>query len=161
MLVVMGVSGSGKTTVARMLATRLGWTFAEGDDFHPQANVDKMAAGHPLDDADRWPWLARVADWIDDRLADGRSGVVTCSALKRSYRDVLRRPDVVFVHLDGDRALLAERIKERHGHFMPAALLDSQLATLEPLTADERSVVVDVAAPPSAIVDEIVSRLPG
>jgi gluconokinase len=120
-----------------------------------------MAAGHPLDDADRWPWLARVADWIDDRLADGRSGVVTCSALKRSYRDVLRRPDVVFVHLDGDRALLAERIKERHGHFMPAALLDSQLATLEPLTADERSVVVDVAAPPSAIVDEIVSRLPG
>lgn len=159
LLVVMGVSGSGKTTVGRMLAARLAWPFAEGDDFHPPANIDKMASGHPLTDEDRWPWLAAIGRWIDERIEAAEDGVVTCSALKRSYRDVLRRPEVAFVHLTGDRAAIAERVAARHGHFMPAALLDSQLATLEPPDADERVIPVDLALPPSEIADQVVRAL--
>lgn len=158
-LVVMGVSGSGKTTVARMLATRLGWEFADGDDFHPQANIDKMSQGHPLTDEDRWPWLGAVAAWIDERARAGRSAVVTCSALKRSYRDALRVPEVVFVYLSGDPDLLKQRVAERHGHFMPAELLESQLADLEPPGGDERALTVDVSPTPPEIVDGIVARL--
>jgi carbohydrate kinase (thermoresistant glucokinase family) len=155
----MGVSGAGKTTIARALAARLGWDFADGDGFHPQANIDKMAAGQPLTDDDRWPWLRSVADWIRDHTDAGRDAVIACSALKRSYRDVLRGPGVVFVLLAGDRDTIAERLRARHGHFMPIALLDSQLATLEPPASDECAITVDVAASPSEIVDEILAQL--
>lgn len=158
-LVVMGVSGAGKTTIARMLANRLGWEFAEGDEFHPPGNIAKMAAGQPLTDADRLPWLAEIAGWIDGLIAAGRSGVISCSALRRSYRDQLRRPEVTFVYLTADRALLARRLAGRHGHYMPAALLDSQLAALERPGADERAVTVDVAADPSIVVDEVLTQL--
>jgi carbohydrate kinase (thermoresistant glucokinase family) len=143
-LVLMGVTGSGKSTVGGILAGRLGWPLCEGDDLHPPENVAKMASGHPLTDADRWPWLARVRAWIDEQVAAGRPGVVTCSALKRSYRDVLRGEHVVFVHLNGTRAQLAARLATRHGHFMPAALLDSQLADLEPPGPDEQALTVDI-----------------
>jgi len=158
-LVIMGVSGVGKSTVAALLAERLGWDFAEGDEMHPRANVAKMAAGHPLDDSDRWPWLATVASWIDDHTSAGRPGVVTCSALKRSYRDVLRGPHVVFVHLAGPTALIGSRIAGRQGHFMPPALLDSQLATLEPLGDDEAHIVVDAGNDVALEVEQIIQRL--
>ena len=131
-LVLMGVSGCGKSTVAALLAGRLGWDFEEGDDLHPAANVAKMAAGHPLDDADRRPWLAAVAAWIRQHTDAGRPGIITCSALKKSYRDVLRGDRVMFVYLAGTREQIAARLAARHGHFMPPALLDSQFATLEP-----------------------------
>ena len=155
-VVVMGVSGSGKTTVGEALAAALGWRFVEGDAFHPAANVEKMASGHPLDDDDRRPWLEALAAEIARDDAAGRSSVVGCSALKRAYRDILRAgaPDVRFLHVHGDKALLIERVSHRPGHFFPAALLDSQLATLEPLGPDERGVVVDVAAPVEAMVAE-------
>lgn len=148
-IVVMGVSGSGKTTVGEALARALGWRFIEGDAFHPAANVAKMSAGHPLDDDDRRPWLEALATEIARDDAAGRPSVVGCSALRRSYRDILRSgaEDVRFLHVHGDRALLWDRISHRPGHFFPPALLDSQLATLEPLGPDERGVVVDVAAP--------------
>ena len=149
-LVVMGVTGSGKSTLAALLAQRLGWRLQEGDALHPQANVDKMAAGQPLDDADRQPWLRLVAAWIDARAAAGEPGIVTCSALRRAYRDVLRREDVRFVHLTGERRLLAQRMLERSGHFMPASLLDSQLATLEAPDADEAAIAIDIALAPEA-----------
>jgi gluconokinase len=157
-VVVMGVAGSGKTTVAALLAERLGVPLAEADAFHPQVNIDKMAAGHPLTDDDRWPWLEAIAGWI--RTTDG--GVVTCSALKRSYRDLLRSGsgDVWFVHLDGTPELLAQRIGARSGHFMPAALLDSQLADLEPLGADEPGVTLDVAHSPEELVAAALRSLP-
>ncbi|GAB3565681.1 gluconokinase [Spelaeicoccus albus] len=158
-LVIMGVSGCGKSTVASGLASRLGWEFAEGDDFHPRANVDKMHDGHPLTDEDRWPWLRRIADWIAGTKSDSAPGIVTCSALKRSYRDVLRAPGVVFVHLTASKELLEERLSARKGHFMPADLLQSQLDTLEPLGPDERGIVVDVAAKPDEIVDSILTDL--
>jgi gluconokinase len=159
--VVMGVSGSGKTTVGRIIAERLDWTFAEGDSLHPPENVAKMASGHALDDADRWPWLQRVRDWIDEQVAAGRSGVVTCSALKRSYRDLLSkdRPEVVFVHLAGTAAQITERLVPRHGHFMPAALLDSQFHDLQPLGPDENGIEVDVAGTAESIADSAVRRL--
>ncbi|TPE50530.1 gluconokinase [Amaricoccus solimangrovi] len=152
----MGVSGSGKTTVGEALAAALGWRFVEGDSFHPPRNVEKMAAGHPLDDADRRPWLEALAAEIAKDDAAGRSSVIGCSALKRSYRDILRSgaPDVRFLHVHGDRTLLAERVSHRPGHFFPAALLESQLATLEPLGPDERGVVVDIAAPVAEMVAE-------
>lgn len=160
-VVVMGVSGSGKTTVAEALAERLDWEFAEGDDFHPRANVEKMAAGQPLDDDDRWPWLRTIGGWIDQREATGRSVVVTCSALKRSYRDLLRegRPSVWFAHVTVDAELLRERLGARKGHYMPASLLDSQLATLEPLAPDEAGADISGAAAPGEVVDELVAAL--
>jgi gluconokinase len=158
-LVVMGVSGSGKSTVARLLADRLGWDFAEGDDMHPQANKDKMAAGHPLDDQDRWPWLDKLAAWIRQHLDAGRPGIVTSSALKRVYRDRLRSPGVVFVHLTGTHDLIADRIGHRHGHFLPPCLLQSQIDTLEPPDADEAAVTVDVTPAPDDIVEEVLRVL--
>ena len=155
----MGVSGCGKSTVGTLLADRLGWDFEEGDGLHPAANVAKMAAGHPLDDADRAPWLAKVAGWIDEHLAAGLPGIITCSALKRSYRDVLRRDRVVFVYLAGTREQIAERLASRRGHFMPPSLLDSQFAALEPPGPDERALRVDVTAGSAAVVAQIVDRL--
>nr|WP_218023370.1 gluconokinase [Nocardia altamirensis] len=152
LVVVMGVSGSGKSTVGTLLAAALGVEYAEGDDFHPPANVAKMAAGIPLDDADRAPWLDTVAAWLGDR-AD-RGGVVTCSALKHAYRDRLRTaaPTAFFVHMAASRAELAHRLADRRGHFMPASLLDSQLAALEPLSEDERGTTVDATRPPEELV---------
>jgi gluconokinase len=158
-LVIMGVSGGGKSTVAGLLAGRLGWDLAEGDDMHPAANIAKMAAGHPLDDADRWPWLARVAEWIRVRTAADRPGIVTCSALKRSYRDVLRGPSVVFVYLAGSRELIARRVAARQGHFMPAELLDSQFAALEPPGPDEHAITVDITGSPSTEASQILQAL--
>ncbi|WP_414685138.1 MULTISPECIES: gluconokinase [unclassified Microbacterium] len=158
-LVFMGVAGTGKSTVAAMLAGRLGWTFEEGDDLHPEANVKKMASGTPLDDEDRWPWLDRIAEWIDERIAAGEPGIITCSALKRSYRDVLRREAVTFVHFAGDRELILERMMRRQGHFMPTALLDSQFATLQPLDADEKAIEVAIDATPQEQTAEIATRL--
>ncbi|WP_217640925.1 gluconokinase [Curtobacterium sp. MCBA15_001] len=158
-LVVMGVSGSGKSTVAAMTAERLGWDFAEGDGMHPPANVAKMQAGTPLDDGDRWPWLDVVATWIREHLQHGTNGVVTCSALKRSYRDVLRAPGVVFVHVAGDTALLEERMSARSGHFMPTSLLASQLTTLELPQPDEASITVDADRTPEQETDEVLERL--
>ncbi|GHH77097.1 gluconokinase [Promicromonospora soli] len=159
-IVVMGVAGSGKTTVAALLAGRLGASFAEGDDFHSPANVAKMAAGHPLDDDDRWPWLRGIRDWFAKELNEGRSAVVPCSALRRSYRDLLRTAgDVQFVHLTGSRELLSERIQGRAGHFMKPEMLDSQLAALEPLQDDEPGFAVDVTPRPDQIVDEALHLL--
>ncbi|KDN19418.1 gluconokinase [Amycolatopsis rifamycinica] len=141
-IVVMGVSGSGKTTIGTALANALGVEYAEADTFHPKANIDKMTAGTPLTDADRAPWLEAIAGWIREHQDSG--GVVTSSALKRRYRDVLRGGgDVWFAHLHGDRAQLAERMQSRTGHFMPVSLLDSQLADLEPLEPDEAGAVFD------------------
>jgi len=158
-LVLMGVSGSGKSTVGGVLAGRLGWDFQEGDDLHPEANVAKMAAGHPLTDSDRDPWLARVRSWIDDEVSSGRPGIITCSALKRRYRDLLRGPHVVFVHFAGERDLLRARMAARQGHFMPAALLDSQLADLQPPDSDEQAIRVDVGGAPPAQAAQIIAAL--
>lgn len=160
-IVVMGVSGSGKSTVASGLVERLGWEFAEGDEFHPKANVEKMAAGHPLDDEDRWPWLRKLAGWIGEHEQAGRSVVVTCSALKRSYRDLLREgnPSVWFAHVTVDPDLLRERLQRRAGHYMPASLLDSQLATLEPLQPDESGAAVSGAGAPDQVLDELLAVL--
>ncbi len=162
-VVVMGVSGSGKTTVASLLAGRLGWEFEDGDDFHPAANVEKMQAGTPLTDEDRWPWLAAIATWIDTIRAEGRHGVVTCSGLKRAYRDVLvgGRPDVRLVYLKGDRELIGRRMAARHGHFMPTSLLDSQFRTLQEPAPEENPLVVSVGATPQQIVAEIGEALTG
>ncbi|MDR7385715.1 gluconokinase [Promicromonospora iranensis] len=174
-IVVMGVAGSGKTTVAALLAGRLGASFAEGDDFHSPANVAKMAAGHPLDDDDRWPWLNRIRDWFAAELAEGRSAVVPCSALRRNYRDLLATAGssatgsdstgtdstgaVQFVHLTGSSELLRERIQGRAGHFMKPEMLDSQLAALEPLQDDEPGFVVDITPRPDQIVEEALRLL--
>ena len=160
-IVVMGVSGSGKSTVADGLVQRLGWEFAEGDEFHPPENVEKMRAGHPLDDEDRWPWLRRLADWIGEQERSGGSVVVTCSALKRSYRDLLRdgHSSVWFAHVTADGALLRERLEHRRGHYMPASMLDSQLATLEPLQDDEPGAAISGAGTAEAVVDELLTAL--
>nr|WP_043346415.1 gluconokinase [Beutenbergia cavernae] len=153
----MGVAGSGKTTVAQGLAAGLGWTYAEADDFHPPANVAKMAAGTPLTDDDRAPWLQAIRDWMTEQHEAGRRTIVTCSALRRPYRDVLRqaRGAVVFVHLRGSAATIAERMERRTDHFMPPSLLPSQFATLEPLADDEAGVVIDV----DDTAAEIVARI--
>jgi gluconokinase len=160
-IVVMGVSGSGKSTVAATLVDRLGWEFAEGDDFHPPANVEKMRAGRPLDDEDRWPWLRTLAAWIGEHERAGRNVVVTCSALKRSYRDLLRNghPSVWFAHVTADPDLIGERLTHRTGHYMPASLLESQLATLEPLADDEPGARISGAAAPASVVDELLAVL--
>jgi carbohydrate kinase (thermoresistant glucokinase family) len=157
-IVLMGVAGSGKTTLGQMLAAQLGWEFADADEFHPPANIAKMSAGHALDDRDRAPWLAAIRAWIDRHLADGTSGIVTCSALKERYRKLLgvARPDVRLVYLHGSRALLAERLAHRSGHFMKAGMLEGQLAALEePVDA----LAVDVSPAPEAIVAAIRSAL--
>ena len=160
-VVVMGVSGSGKSTTAAELVRRLGWDFAEGDDFHPRANVEKMHAGIPLTDDDRWPWLRALAEWIGEHEQAGRSAVVTCSALRRVYRDLLREghPSVWFAHVAEDPALIRERIEHRTGHYMPASLLDSQLATLEPLQPDEPGAAVSGSGPPDEVADELLTDL--
>lgn len=158
-VIVMGVSGSGKTTVATELAARTGWRFEEGDALHPAANVEKMRSGHPLNDDDRWPWLRRIGTWID---ANGRDGAaITCSALKRAYRDLLGdgRPRVFFVHLDAAKERITERVAHRHHAYMPASLLDSQFADLEPLEPDEHGLTVDATKPPGQIVDTVIDRL--
>jgi gluconokinase len=159
--VLMGVSGSGKTTIARGVAQREGWRLVEGDSFHPPANVAKMHAGTPLTDEDRWPWLRAIAREIDAMRERGEQAVVACSALKRAYRDILigARKDVVLVYLQGSQALIAERIAARKDHFMPPALLDSQFATLEEPGEDEHPIVVSIGSPPGAIVDEVVRQL--
>lgn len=160
-VIVMGVSAVGKTVVAKALAARLGWAFLEGDSLHPPQNVAKMRAGTPLTDADRWPWLDAIAEWIGARLAEGSSAVVACSALKRSYRDRLTqgRADIRIVYLHGAHELLARRIAARKGHFMPPGLLDSQIGTLEPPGPDEGAISVDVAPPPEEITAEILRQL--
>lgn len=158
-LVVMGVSGSGKSTVAGLLADRLGWDFAEGDDLHPASNVAKMHAGQPLTDEDRWPWLERIAGWIREHAASGTPGVITCSALKKRYRDVLRGDGVVFVFLDGSRDRISERLAARHGHFMPPALLASQFEALEAPTDDENALTLGVSSAPADEAQEVIDRL--
>ncbi|WP_138760249.1 gluconokinase [Modestobacter altitudinis] len=160
-IVVMGVSGSGKTSAAREITRQLGWEYIEGDDLHPEANVAKMAAGHPLDDADRWPWLRRIAEVIGEREAAGTSLVLTCSALKRSYRDQLREghPSVWFAHMQVSQQVLADRLAKRQGHYMPPSLLDSQLATLEPLAEDEPGDAIAGDAPLAESVTELLSDL--
>jgi gluconokinase len=161
-LVVMGVAGSGKTTIAGRLAARLDYAFADADDFHSATNVAKMARGEPLTDADRAPWLESLAEWIATQHRTGRSTVLACSALKRRYRDTLRSAaprHVVFVHLDAPREALLERMRQRQGHYMPSALLDSQLATLEPLGADEPGTRLDATQTPAAIVDNILENI--
>lgn len=160
-VVVMGVSGSGKTTVAHGIAAATGLLFAEADDFHSRSNVDKMSAGIPLDDDDRWPWLHDLAAWMADRAAEGRSTVIACSALKRAYRDVLADgpPTLDFVHLDGSAEVIRERMTARSGHYMPSSLLDSQIATLEPLQSDESGIALDVSLPPEELVTRAVRGL--
>ncbi|WP_051452194.1 gluconokinase [Actinospica robiniae] len=156
-ILVMGVSGSGKTTVGNLLAQRLGWRYAEADDFHPAANVAKMAAGHPLDDADREPWLEAIGAWIDEVSAAGEPAVVTCSALKHTYREILRtgRPQVRVVYLDVPFDVVAARLSHREGHFFPARLLETQYRDLEPPAAEDGvlSIPVDAATTPERIVD--------
>jgi gluconokinase len=160
-LVVMGVSGSGKSTIADKLAERLSWTFEDGDRFHPAGNVAKMSAGHPLTDEDRWPWLQAIADEIDRVCKAGERAVIACSALKRAYREILvhGRNDVRIVYLDGTEQLIADRLARRKGHFMPPGLLASQFKTLEPPAANENPVTVSIDASVDAIVDDIVSQL--
>jgi len=157
----MGVSGSGKTTIGRALAQRLGWLFQEGDALHPPENVAKMKAGHPLDDEDRAPWLAAIAATIDAWRAQGDAGIITCSALKRRYREIVigDRPDVRLVYLEGSRDLIGERLATRRGHFMPASLLDSQFAALEAPAADEDPITVSVGAPVAGSVARIAAFL--
>lgn len=158
----MGVSGSGKSTVAAALAARLGFVLADGDSFHPESNVAKLARGEPLTDADREPWLRALAEWIESQHAVGRSSVLACSALKRRYRDTLRAAapqHVRFVYLEVPAETLHARLLHRKGHFVGSGLLDSQLATLEPLELDEAGITVDGSAAPATIVDGIARLL--
>jgi gluconokinase len=160
-LVIMGVSGSGKSTIAALLAEKLGWPFRDADEFHPPANVEKMKSGVPLTDADRWPWLEAIAAWIDEERARGTHAIVTCSALKRAYRRIIigDRPDVRLVFLKGDMALITERLAKRHGHFMPPSLLQSQFDALEEPGPDENPVIVSIAPAPAEVVRQILWRL--
>ena len=159
--VVMGVSGSGKTTVAVLLAEKLGCQFQEGDQLHPPENVEKMRGGTPLTDADRMPWLHKIAEEIDGWRARGESGVLTCSALKRAYRDIIvgNRPEVTLVYLRGSYELIRRRMAARHEHYMPVALLDSQFETLQEPTPDERPIVVDVGGKPAEIAEAVLREL--
>jgi gluconokinase len=160
-LIVMGVSGSGKSTIAARLAEWLNWAYEDGDRFHPPSNVAKMSAGQPLTDEDRWPWLQAIADEIDRVCRSGGHAVIACSALKRAYRDVLvhGRSDVRIVFLCGTQALIADRLAPRKGHFMPPGLLDSQFKTLEPPAGDENPVTVSIDAPVESIVEDVVRQL--
>lgn len=160
--VVMGVSGCGKSEIGRRLAARLNARSIEGDDFHPADNIAKMRAGMPLDDADRQVWLLTLQQLLRDARDAGEAAVLSCSALKRRYRDMLRAgdPDLVFVHLDGDRDLIATRMQSRSGHYMPSSLLDSQCRDLEPLQADERGARFDLATPPDQLVEQVLEQLP-
>jgi gluconokinase len=160
-IIVMGVTATGKSTLMRALAARLGWGEVEADEFHSQANVDKMARGTPLDDVDRWPWLDAVAAEIARRAGQGQSVVVACSALKRAYRDRLRAaaPRCLFVYLKADMGFVQERLKERTEHFMPPSLAKSQFETLEPPRPDEHSITVPAAQPTEQSVDQIVAGI--
>jgi gluconokinase len=160
-VVVMGVSGCGKSTVARGLSESLGWQLAEGDDFHPDTNVAKMRSGTPLTDEDRWPWLDSIGEWISARERAGESAVVTCSALRRPYRDLLRkgRPHVRFLHVTAEPDVLLDRLQERSGHYMPPSLLTSQLATLEPLAADEPGVTISNEGSDAQVLDRALVAL--
>jgi gluconokinase len=160
----MGVAGAGKSTIAEALAQALGWSRAEADEFHPPSNIRKMSRGVPLDDDDRWPWLTGIRDWMTEKAEGGNSTVLTCSALKRSYRQLLSEAQgrVAFIHLDGDASLLGERMRGREGHFMPTTLLPSQLATLEPLEPSEiaaGSMRLDIANPPAQLVQAVITAL--
>ena len=160
-LIVMGVSGSGKSTIAGRLAERLKWRCEDGDKFHPKSNVEKMSAGHPLTDEDRRPWLQAIADEIDRVRRDRERVVIACSALKRAYRSILvhGRNDVRIIYLEGSRELIGKRLNMRKGHFMPPTLLESQFNTLEPPDKSEDPIVVDIAPSVEAIVDHIVAEL--
>ena len=161
-IVVMGVSGSGKSTIGRPVAERLGCPFRDADSFHPKANIEKMRSGEPLTDDDRWPWLEAIADWIAEHRAAGTTCVVTCSALKRAYRDIVtnnQSRDVRLVYLKGDFDLIAARLKARKGHFMPPALLQSQFAALEEPDADEHPITVSIDAPPEQIAAQVIAKL--
>lgn len=163
-LVVMGVAGSGKSTIAAALSQQLGWACAEADEFHPQSNIDRMTQGIPLQDEDRWPWLREIQDWMTANAAAGKSTVLTCSALKQSYRQLLAHAQgrVLFIHLDGGADLIGRRMQGREGHFMPPTLLPSQLATLEPLTGNELtagSLRLDISNSPAEIVAAVLAGL--
>jgi gluconokinase len=160
-VVVMGVSGSGKSTIAAMLAQELRWTYEDADWFHPKSNIEKMHGGEPLTDEDRWPWLHAIAAWIDATRRIGNHGVIACSVLKRAYRDILigERRDVRLIYLKGDRDLIARRLAARDGHFMPPALLASQFETLEEPQADEHAIVASIVPHPREIVTNIVLAL--
>ena len=159
--IVMGPSGVGKTTTAKGVADRLGWEFAEGDEFHPKANIDKMSAGIPLDDDDRAPWLCSIRDWMSEQSDAGLNCVLTCSALKKRYRDILReaRSQVLFIELDAPMDLVGERMAHRKGHYMPTSLLKSQFDTLEPLDAEEGGIIVSVRDTPEKVIDDAVAAL--
>jgi gluconokinase len=160
-VVVMGVSGSGKSTIAAMLAHRMHWVYEDGDWFHPRSNIEKMHSGIPLTDEDRWPWLEAIAAWIDATRKAGSHGVIACSALKRAYRNILvdDRPHVRLVYLKGGHDLVARRLAARDGHFMPRSLLESQFAALEEPQPDERAIVVSISPHPREIVETIVKEL--
>lgn len=160
-LVIMGAAGSGKTTVSTTLSEHLGWIAAEADEFHPPASIASMTAGIPLTDEDRWPWLESIREWMSAQARNGRSTVIACSALKRSYRDVLSRAEgrVQFVHLDGAPEVLTERMVTRRGHWMPVSLLPSQLAALEPLDEEEDGLTVDFLSTPANISAQILEGL--
>ena len=161
-LVVMGVTSSGKSTIAEAFAARFGWAYRDGDDFHSPQNVEKMRSGIPLTDEDRWPWLRSIAAWLRENREAGRHALVPCSALKRAYRDILTdgEPDEVrIVYLEGSRELIADRMAKRENHYMPSSLLDSQLATLEPPGPDERPIIVPIDGTPDDMMAALVAAL--